>query len=217
MDLGKINRLIVKREADISYILTDGELEIFLHKKEAERPYQIGEVISVFLYDDNLGRITASTKPPSLELGGIALLDVKQTNTNYGAFLYYGMVKDLLLSLDDLPHNKKSWPKENFAKILSRFELSKTFENKEDLTEAEKYPAYVMYLLDNGIVAFTEDGHEIFVHNNNLRETVRLGQKLEIKIIALNSTGNYSGTLIEQKELMIDTDSKLLLEYLKEQ
>ncbi|MFA7561000.1 MAG: S1-like domain-containing RNA-binding protein [Candidatus Izemoplasmatales bacterium] len=230
MELGKINRLIVKREADISYILTDGELEIFLHKKEAERPYLIGEAISVFLYDDNQGRITASTRPPSLEIGGLALLEVKQVNPNYGAFLYYGMVKDLLLSLDDLPHNKKSWPKENdrffvtmvnkndrlFAKVLSRFELAKSFSEKEMLTENEKYSAYVMYILENGIVAFTENGHEIFVHNNNLRQIVRLGENLEIKIIAHNSTGNYSGTLIEQKEIMMNSDSQIILDYLKE-
>jgi predicted RNA-binding protein (virulence factor B family) len=230
MELGKINRLIVKREADISYILTDGELEIFLHKKEAERPYLIGEAISVFLYDDNQGRITASTRPPSLEIGGLALLEVKQVNPNYGAFLYYGMVKDLLLSLDDLPHNKKSWPKENdrifvtmvnkndrlFAKVLSRFELAKSFSETELLIENEKYSAYVMYILDNGIVAFTENGHEIFVHNNNLRQTVRLGENLEIKIIAHNSTGNYSGTLIEQKEIMMNSDSQIILDYLKE-
>lgn len=230
MELGKINRLIVKREADISYILTDGELEIFLHKKEAERPYLIGEAISVFLYDDNQGRITASTRPPSLEEGGLALLEVKQVNPNYGAFLYYGMVKDLLLSLDDLPHNKKSWPQENdrvfvtmvnkndrlFAKILSRFELSNKFLEKDLLEVNEKYSAFVMYLLDNGIVAFTDSGHEIFVHNNNLRRVVRLGESIEIKIISHNSTGNYSGTLIEQKEIMMNSDSQMILDYLLE-
>ena len=113
MILGKINSLEVKREADISYILTDGTQEIFLHKKEAERPYEIGELIDVFLYDDNQGRVTASTKPPSILLGEKQLLEVVSSNYNYGAFLYYGMVKDLLLSIDDLPKSHRLWPKLN--------------------------------------------------------------------------------------------------------
>jgi hypothetical protein len=229
MQLGKNNRLIVKREADISYLLTDGEVEIFLHKKEAERPYVVGEEIDVFLYDDNQGRVTASTKPPSLIIGGIALLEVVSVNFNYGAFLYYGMIKDLLLSLDDLPKNKRLWPQANdkmfvsmqeknnrlFAKVLTRHELTESFEDLEVLGKDEKYDAYVMYLIENGYLAYSEAGHEIFIHKNNIREEARIGKKVSVKIIAQNEKGNYSGTLIEQKEIMLDKDANIVFEYLE--
>ncbi len=229
MQLGKNNRLIVKREADISYLLTDGEVEIFLHKKEAERPYVVGEEIDVFLYDDNQGRVTASTKPPSLIIGGIALLEVVSVNFNYGAFLYYGMIKDLLLSLDDLPKNKRLWPQANdkmfvsmqeknnrlFAKVLTRHELTESFEDLEVLEKDEKYDAYVMYLIENGYLAYSEAGHEIFIHKNNIREEARIGKKVSVKIIAQNEKGNYSGTLIEQKEIMLDKDANIVFEYLE--
>jgi len=229
MQLGKNNRLIVKREADISYLLTDGEVEIFLHKKEAERPYVVGEEIDVFLYDDNQGRVTASTKPPSLIIGGIALLEVVSVNFNYGAFLYYGMIKDLLLSLDDLPKNKRLWPQANdkmfvsmqeknnrlFAKVLTRHELTESFEDLEVLGKDEKYDAYVMYLIENGYLAYSEAGHEIFIHKNNIREEARIGKKVSVKIITQNEKGNYSGTLIEQKEIMLDKDANIVFEYLE--
>jgi len=229
MELGKINRLTIKREADISYLLTDGEIEIFLHKKEAERPYEVGEEIAVFLYDDNQGRITASTKPPSLGIGGIALLKVVSVNLNYGAFLYYGMVKDLLLSLDDLPRNKRQWPqvddmlfvsmtsKNNrlFAKFLTRHELSNNFDDLNDLEVEANYDAYIMYIIENGYLAYTESGHEIFIHKNNIRDEVRIGKMISVKIIAQNEKGNYSGTLIEQKEIMLDKDANIILEYLE--
>ncbi|HRY77993.1 MAG TPA: S1 RNA-binding domain-containing protein, partial [Candidatus Izemoplasmatales bacterium] len=62
MKLGDFNTLTVLRETDIAYQLTDGENEFFLHKKEALRNYLKGEVIEVFLYVDNQGRPTASTR-----------------------------------------------------------------------------------------------------------------------------------------------------------
>lgn len=228
MDLGKINHLEVKREADISYILADGENEIFLHKKEAERPYEIGEVIDVFLYDDNQGRITASTKPPSIMIDDVGLLSVVSTNYNYGAFLYYGMVKDLLLSIDDLPKSHRMWPKPEdkifvtmknkhdrlFAKLLSRHELKMHFDQDEELVIGDYYHAYQMYYLENGIITFTESGQEIFVHRNNYREMPRIGQRLSVKIISKNESGNYSGSLIAQKELMLDKDANIVYQYL---
>ncbi len=228
MILGKFNELIVKREADISYILTDGIQEIFLHKKEAERPYEDGEKIRVFLYDDNQGRVTASTKEPLLSLEQAALLEVVSFNYNYGVFLYYEMVKDLLLSIDDLPTNKKLWPKPKdklwvtmknknnrlFAEMISRYKLSLYLPKPEDLIKSESYDAHVQYLLENGIIAFTDQGHEIFVHHNNYRDQVRLGQMLTIKIINKNETGNYSGSLIEQKEVMLEKDAQIIYQYL---
>lgn len=228
IELGKINSLEVKREADISYILTDGLQEIFLHKKEAEKPYAIGEKIDVFLYDDNLGRVTASTKPPSISLDEVALLDVASTNYNFGAFLYYGMVKDLLLTIDDLPKSHRLWPKPTdkifvtmknkhgrlFARLLSRYELKTHLASEEELMIGEFYHAYQMYYLEEGIVLFTSFGSEIFIHRNNYREMPRIGQKLSVKIISKNESGNYSGTLIAQKELMLDKDANIVYQYL---
>ena len=111
MELGKVNTLEVLRESDIAYVLTDGEVEVFLHKKEAKKPYLDGEKIDVFLYSDNQGRVTASTKEPLIYLNEVKMLEVVQVNERYGVFLYYGMVKDLLLSLDDLPIDRRLWPK----------------------------------------------------------------------------------------------------------
>jgi hypothetical protein len=228
MKLGEFNVLKVKREADISYILTDGLTEVFLHKKEADRAYQIDDEIEVFLYDDNKGRITASTKKPFLTMSNIALLEVVNINYDYGVFLYNGLVKDLLLSLDDLPKKRELWPrikdklfvamqeKNNrlFATLISRHKIKESSQESKPLDLSEKYFCYVFSLLDNGIIAFTEERHEIFIHRNNLREKHRVGQKIEVKIISKNDGGNYSGTMILQKELMLSKDADLIYQYL---
>ncbi len=230
MKLGMINRLTVIRETEISYILTDGSNEVFLHKKEAKKPYMKDEEIDVFLYTDNQGRITASTKTPIIEIGQIGLLDVVSINYDYGVFVYNGLVKDLLLSKDDLPYEKEKWPrigdhlfvgikeeKERlFAYLPSRNDIHKFFIELEPLGEGTILTAYCQKLTKEGIVCYTEFGHEIFVHNNNFREQKRFGETVEVKVLKMTEDNKYTGTLIEQKELMLEKDAIRIYEYLQE-
>lgn len=230
MNLGMINTLKVLRETDIAYLLTDGTDEVFLHKKEAKKPYLDDEEIDVFLYTDNQGRITASTKEPIFQLGEVACLEVVSVNTRYGAFLYYGMIKDLLLSFDDLPRYKPDWPKvgdhvfvqliekhgQLLGHIVGRKQITDHYPNRQILVESDTVKAYVMYLIDQGLVAYTADGNEIFVHMNNYREKHHLGELIEPKILKLNASGEYVGTLIDQKEIVLEKDALLILEYLEE-
>ena len=57
MIIGEMNSLEVKRIGDISFILTDGNEEIFLHKKEALKEHVVGETIECFIYQDSKRRI----------------------------------------------------------------------------------------------------------------------------------------------------------------
>ncbi len=229
MILGDYNLLTVVRESDIAYILTDGTEEIFLHKKEAEKAYEPGEVIKVFIYVDNLGRPTASTKEPLITIEHPGFLSVVSVNPKYGVFLHYGLVKDLLLSKDDLPFELDLWPqigdqlfvsiKERkshiFAKIIGRKQISHFFEEPtRPLESGDTVEARVLFLLEDGIVCFSNRGDEIFVHLNNMRVAYRLGQFVQPRIIKQNPNMEYTGSLIEQKEKMISRDGEIILEYI---
>ena len=228
MEIGKINTLRVLRETDISYLLTDGLNEVFLHKKEALRPYEDYEEIDVYVYPDNEGRLTASTKTPMLLLGGFAKLEVVGSHPKLGVFLNYGIVKDLLLSLDDLPEDEAYWPqigdklfvsmkvsKERlFAQIPSRNEMSNRFEPIESDEEIQALRVTITHFLDNGVVGFSDLGQEVFIHRNNFRRKLRMGEVVSVNIIKKNPH-NYSGQLIEQKEIMLDKDAQQILEYLE--
>lgn len=229
MLLGDFNLLSVVRESDIAYILTDGVEEIFLHKKEAERAYEPGEQVRVFLYVDNLGRPTASTKEPLITIEKPDFLTVVSVNPKYGVFLHYGLVKDLLLSKDDLPFELDLWPqvgdqlfvsiKEKkshlFAKIIGRKQVTHYFEEpNRPLEVGDTVMARVSFLLEDGIVCFSNRGDEIFVHVNNMRKLYRLGELVEPKILKQNPNIEYTGSLIDQKEKMMDPDGEIILEYL---
>ena len=64
--IGEINKLRVKRETDISYILVqDNEpFEVFMHFNQATKHLQENELVDVFLYYDNKHRLCATMEDP---------------------------------------------------------------------------------------------------------------------------------------------------------
>lgn len=229
MQIGQINTLTVLRESDIAYVLTDGTQEIFLHKKEALKPYANGESIDVFLYVDNIGRMTASTKQPLVTITQPGWIEVVQIQHQYGVFLHYGMVKDGLLSKDDLPLQIEKWPhvhdhvfcilkekkQQLFLKQVPRKQVREFLQPQTTLEVKASVDAIVSFFLSDGLVAFTQAGHEIFVHYNQTRKEYRLGETVQVRILASHENHEYVASLIGQKETMMDGDSQRILEYLR--
>ncbi len=227
--MGEFNILKVIREADFSYILSDGETEVFLHKKQTNRDLNVDEEIEVFLYFDNQKRITATMTIPTINKDTPKFVEVVGVNQRLGVFLGIGLIKDLLLSRDDLSFIKKEWPAEGdklfvrlkasknqlTAKLVSRYEIEDYLAPKTELIEGECYYAYNIYKAEEGVVFLTEEGHNIFVYFKHLRKTYRLGEKVYVKIIKCKVDRKYNGTLIEQKEIMMSKDAQRIREYLE--
>jgi predicted RNA-binding protein (virulence factor B family) len=70
--------------------------EILLPKNQVPQDVEIGDEVEVFVYKDSEDRIIATMKRPKITLGEFALLKVVE-NTKIGAFLDWGLEKDLLL------------------------------------------------------------------------------------------------------------------------
>jgi len=97
VNIGEINILQVKRIHSLGYFLglTGGDEEVLLPQKMASQPFVLGDSVSVFVYKDTDGQLSASLHFPKAVVGEIAYLKVLEVN-NIGAFLDWGMPKDLL-------------------------------------------------------------------------------------------------------------------------
>ena len=69
---------------------------MLLPRKYVPEGTRIGDSLEVFVYRDSSDRLIATTEEPALTLGQIGLLFVKE-NSKIGAFLDWGLEKDLLL------------------------------------------------------------------------------------------------------------------------
>jgi predicted RNA-binding protein (virulence factor B family) len=96
--LGKRNLLTIVREGPPGYFLDDGEGgEILLPGKYIPAGSKPGETIEVFIYRDSEDRLVATTETPLAMVGDFAALKIVDISPGIGAFLDWGLEKDLLL------------------------------------------------------------------------------------------------------------------------
>lgn len=93
--LGDYNRLQIVKRVDFGLYLDGGaEGEILLPNRYVPEGVNIGDEIEVFLYLDIDERLVATTEKPLAKVGEFAFLEVAWVN-EYGAFLKWGLMKDL--------------------------------------------------------------------------------------------------------------------------
>lgn len=97
IEIGKMNQLEVMRLADCGLFLDGKDLgDILLPRRYAEREWGPGDTVDVFLMRDSEDRLIATTLKPLAMVGEFACLRVV-SSTEVGAFLDWGLPKDLLV------------------------------------------------------------------------------------------------------------------------
>ena len=101
MELGKKQMLTVVKVVDFGVYLGDDREKVLLPKKQVPAGIEPGDPIEVFLYKDSSDRLIATVNEPKLTLGESAILKVAQVG-KFGAFLDWGLEKDLFLPFKDI-------------------------------------------------------------------------------------------------------------------
>lgn len=96
--LGKRNTLGIVRESTPGLYLDGGELgEILLPGRYIPANLKPKDKLDVFVYRDSEDRLVATTEIPLATVGEFAAMNVVSINDRVGAFLDWGLAKDLLL------------------------------------------------------------------------------------------------------------------------
>lgn len=96
IELGKRQPLMVVNKTEFGVYLGKKDEKVLLPAKFTDEDMEVGDSINVFIYRDSMDRLIATTKEPLITLGEVKSLKVKQI-TKIGAFLDWGLEKDLLL------------------------------------------------------------------------------------------------------------------------
>jgi predicted RNA-binding protein (virulence factor B family) len=98
VSIGKINNLLILKDAPPGFYLEGGvDGEILLPGRYIEQGMKPGDFIDVFIYLDSEDRLVATTEKPLAMVGDFTPLKVVSLNQRVGAFLNWGLSKDLLL------------------------------------------------------------------------------------------------------------------------
>lgn len=95
--VGKFNRLPIVKKLSFGFYLDGGdEGEILLPIRYVPKGYDVNDLIDVFVYFDSDDRLIATTEQPFVQVGQFAVLKALSV-TSIGAFLDWGLAKDLLV------------------------------------------------------------------------------------------------------------------------
>lgn len=111
IEIGKLNTLTIVKDLDFGVYLDGGDgLEILLPARYVPKNVKPGDEIEVFIYHDNEGRLIATTAKPLAQVGEFQFMEVKSVN-NTGAFLEWGLMKDLLVPFKEqkMPMREGKW------------------------------------------------------------------------------------------------------------
>jgi len=187
INVGQFNLMRVDRKVDFGFYMDDGAEGILLPKRFVPSGLQVDDSISVFVYHDSDNRLIATTQEPFAVVGDIAALKVVAI-TNQGAFLDWGLMKDLFVpvsqQLSSMRLGGKYLVKLYLDKQTGRVAATEKIDNQisnDVLTvkEGDKVKLQVYRESDIGYVVIVNQVHQGLVYKNEVFTHLHIGQMIE--------------------------------------
>ncbi len=206
--LGKRNLLSIVRESAPGLYLDGGALgEILLPGRYIPADLKPKDKLDVFVYRDSEDRLVATTEIPHATVGEFACLEVVNINDRVGAFLDWGLSKDLLL-----PFREQQKPVRVGQRIVIFVYLDSIDPKTERIVAttrlnrhlSQSQPLYrdnqsVELLITGdaplGYWAIVENSHSGLLYRNNITTPLQVGQRLQGFVRTIHPNGKIDLSL----------------------
>lgn len=219
MELGKIQTLTVVKQVDFGVYLAEAgreEERVLLPKKQVPEGVQTGDEVEVFLYKDSQDRLIATTMEPKLVLGGgAAWLTVKEV-TKIGAFLDWGLEKDLLL-----PFREQTMPVQKGDKCLvalyedKSHRLCATMKVYHYLSTQSPYQTgdtvkgRVYELSKNfGVFVAVDDRYSALIPKSEAQGGYQVNEVLDLRVTRVKEDGKLNVSARKKVRLQLEEDAQ---------
>lgn len=217
IELGKIQELEVVRKVEFGLYLNSkdqkDDADILLPIRQVPEGIKIGDEIEVFVYKDSEDRLIATTKKPKLVVGEVGVLKVVET-TKIGAFLEWGLDKDLLL-----PFKEQIGKVERGREYLVGLYVDKsnrlcaTMKTNRILSSNSPYKVDdkvhgIIYRINKDMGAFVavDNKYDAMIPKKELYWTYRIGDKIEARVTKVRDDGKLALSLREKGQIQTDED-----------
>lgn len=198
--------------------------DILLHKLQQTSPVKPGDKVSVFLYKDPHGRLTASMRTPRMREGQIARLKVINTSRD-GAFLDVGAERGIFMPYAGM-RGKLQVGEVVWAKLYTdkSGRLAMTMKVEDEIRRASR-PAdnvkvgdmvsgSVYNFTEQGAFIFTDERFIAFLDKREMTTKPRAGQTLTTRITFIRDDGRINVSMRPIKEKAINLDAQMLYDTL---
>ena len=187
--LGKRNTLSIVRASAPGLYLDGGELgEILLPGRYIPANLRPKDKLDVFVYRDSEDRLVATTEIPLAAVGEFAAMKVVSINDRVGAFLDWGLAKDLLLPFREQEKmvrvgqkvvvfvyiDPKSERIVASARLRRHLNLERPF-----FRNSQPVDLLITGASPLGYQAIVENSHSGLLYRDNITTPLQIGQKLK--------------------------------------
>ena len=233
MRLGYTQTLVAVKKTDFGLFLTDIDKkddknralgdEVLLPKNQVTENMRVGSEIEVFLYKDSEDRMIATRLVPYIKIGEIKKLKVKEVN-KIGAFLDWGLPKDLLLPFKEQIYDIKSGDEILVTvyidlsdrlcatmDLYSRLSLLPPYQ-RDDMVKGTVYQVHEQF----GAYVAVDNKYSALVPKKELHCELKPGDEIEARVLEVKEDGKLDLSLRQKAYVQIDEDSALILDKLKQ-
>ncbi len=188
IELGKYNDLkFLSETAEGLQLGDESGQEILMPSKYCPREAKAGDTIKVFVHNNNEGKLVATTQKPKLTLGEFSLLQVKTIADGVGAFLAWGVDKDLMVPFRE---QKQKMEEDRWYIVYLDIDLEtdrlygssriERFLQNEIITVSENQEVEVLVWkkTDLGFSVIVNNIHQGLIFNNEIFSELNVGDKM---------------------------------------
>ena len=226
LELGKRQTLEIVKRTDFGVYLAPREQpqeRVLLPKKEVPEQAGIGDALEVFLYKDSRDRLIATLREPLITLGALAVLQVVQV-TKIGAFLDWGLEKDLLLPFKQQTRKVSEGESCLVALYIDKSErLCATMNvyhylrqdspyRKEDRVSGVVYETSAQF----GVFVAVDNQYSALIPRQEAAGHYRIGDVVEARVTEVKEDGKLNLSTREKAYLQIDEDAENIMQVIEE-
>ncbi|REG88190.1 CvfB family protein [Winogradskyella sediminis] len=188
INLGEYNTLEILRDTEPGLFLGDGEDgEVLLPNRYVPKVFEIGDNIEVFVYLDNEERPVATTDHPYIKKGDFALLRCNQV-TDYGAFLDWGLVKELFCPFREQAFKMKAggwylvhcYLDDESERLVASSKTNSFLDNKElTVSQFDEVDLIVSHPSELGMNVIVNNMHLGLIFNDDIYKDISVGDRLK--------------------------------------
>jgi predicted RNA-binding protein (virulence factor B family) len=188
IQIGEFNTLEILRDTEPGLFLGDADNnEVLLPNRYVPEHFEIGDKIEVFVYLDNDERIIATTTEPFIINGEFAVLRCNEVS-NFGAFLDFGLVKELFCPFKEqaFPMKKGGWYlvrcylDDVTERLVASSKTNQFLDNKElTVAQFDQVDIIVSHPSDLGMNVIVNNIHTGLIYKDSIFQDLSIGDKLK--------------------------------------
>ncbi len=224
IQIGRINKLKahIKTEAGM-LLIDDSKNEVLLPEQYVPSNLKVNDPIEVFVYRDSDDWLVATTNKPLIELDNFGLLEAKEA-TNFGAFMDYGVDKDLLVPFKEQSTKIEAGKSyvvfmfldEDTNRLIGSTKIQKFLNNEFlEIKEGEEVDLIVFEDSPLGYFVVVNNYYKGLIYHNEVFKKINVGDRLKgyVKKIKENHEVDISLQKLGFENVLSNTE--FILDYLK--